>query len=61
MLECLLSKSVSSLLLGRIANVTTYMLHLRLATERLDAIIEVSHNTRVLYAHDALLWHDIEA
>ena len=61
MLEGLLSKSVTSLVLTRIANATTYMLHLRLATERLDAIIEIPHNTRVLYAHDALLWHDVEA
>lgn len=61
MLEGLASKSVSSLLIGRIASATTYMLHLRLATERLDAIIEVSHDTRVLYAHDALLGHDVEA
>jgi len=61
MLEGLLSKSVKSLLLGYTSNTTTHMLHLRFATERLDAIIEVSHNTRVLYAHDALLGHDVEA
>ena len=43
------------------AKTTTYMLHLRLTTQRFDAIIEVSHDTRVLYAYDALLGHDIEA
>jgi len=36
------------------------MLHLRLTTERLDAIIKVSHNTWVLYAYDAFLRHGIE-
>jgi len=54
MLEGLSSKSVSSLLPGCILNAITYMLHLRLTTQRFDAIIEVSHNTRVLYAYDAL-------
>ena len=61
MLEGLLSKSVSSLSLGRMLHQNTHMLHLWLATKRFDAIIEISHNTRVLYAYDALLGHDVEA
>ena len=61
MLEGLLSKSVSSLSLGRMSNATTHMLNLWLATQRFDAIIEISHNTRVLYAYDALLGHDVKA
>jgi hypothetical protein len=40
---------------------TTHMLHLWLTTQRFDAVIEISHNTRVLYAYDALLGHDVEA
>ena len=61
MLEGLLSGSASSLLLEGTSNATTYMLHPRLATKRLDAIIKVSHDTWVLYAYDALLRHDVEA
>jgi hypothetical protein len=60
MLEGLISKSVSSPLRGHLSNAATYMLHLGLTAERLDAIIEVSHNTWMLYAYDAFLRHCVE-
>jgi hypothetical protein len=38
----------------------TYMFHLRLTAERLDASIEISHYTWVLYAHDAFLGNHVD-